>query len=134
MRATRPQVLLQGMVSQLTIHKSLIFCTKTEYQDIGNEILTMTKLFAGIVLNSSNTNITITLPTGASVYSSLLAIDQSIDWSVISSSLVTSGVSVGTIGSTDHGLFGNTWISPGTSARFRTRVSGVNIATTYRMS
>ena len=80
----------------------------------------------------------ITLPTGILTHAGIvggssnnLAIDQSIDWSVI-----TSGASLGTATfqtSTSHTLIGSGIVAIGVSARFRTRLSATNVDSTYRI-
>ena len=97
------------------------------------ETLTMTKLLTGILTNPNTTAFIINLPTGTSVNGSL-AINQSIDWSVINTGTITSTVTVGTTGSTGHTVIGNMVVAIGTSGAFRIRVSALNIAIPYRMS
>ena len=97
------------------------------------ETLTMTKLLTGILTNPNTTAFIINLPTGTSVNGSL-AINQSIDWSVINTGTITSTVTVGTTGSTGHTVIGNMVVAIGTSGAFRTRVSALNTAIPYRMS
>jgi hypothetical protein len=103
-------------------------------QDIGNETLTMAKLLKGILLNSSTTGITANLPSGSDVYNSLLAVGNSIDWTVISYGVNVSYCIIGTFGSANHGVFGDMYVAAGKSVTFRTRVASTTVATTYRIS
>ena len=58
--------------------------------------------------------------------------NQSIDWSVISSG---SSLGIATVqNNTAHSLIGSGTVAVGISARFRTRLSAANVAITYRIS
>ena len=65
------------------------------------------------------------------------AINQSVDWSIInqgtSSGIVTVRVT-DTTASAGHTVIGTMTVAIGTSAAFRTVITGLNAATTYRMS
>ena len=94
----------------------------------------MVKILTGILTNAYTTASTVTLPTGTAVYSSILAINQSIDWSLIHSGTATGTVTVVAAAASDHTVFGSMVVPIGTSGAFRTRVSALNVAITYRMS
>ena len=92
----------------------------------------MVRLLAGIIINNFTTASTLTLPTGTAVNSSLLTIDKSIDWSVINT-----GTSTGTVTITEatgQTVVGNKLLAIGTSGAFRTTLTALNTAITYRMS
>ena len=92
----------------------------------------MAKLLTGIITNFYTTPSTMTLPTGTIVYTSILAIHQSIDWSVINNGTVAGTVTV--LAASDHSVVGSMVVPIGTNGAFRTRVSALNVAITYRMS
>ena len=100
----------------------------------GNETLTISKILAGIITSTWTTAITLNLPTGSSVYNTLVALNLSTDWSIINTGTATGTVTVGTAGATGHSTYGNMAVAIGTSAAFRTAITGLNTATTYRMS
>ena len=61
-----------------------------------------------------------------------MAVDQSIDWSVINSG---SSLGIATFqNNTEHTLIGSGIVAIGVSARFRTRLSATNVDSTYRIS
>ena len=94
----------------------------------------MTKILTGIITNYYTSPLTITLPTGAIVYSNLPTIDRSVDWSVISLGAATGTVTFTATGVNGHTVVGNMLVPIGTSGLFRTKASDVNVAITYRMS
>ena len=94
----------------------------------------MVRLQTGIITNSFTTPSTIVFPTGTTVYTNLPTIDRSIDWSVINTGTSTGTITITATGIAGHTTVGNMLVAIGTSGAFRTRVSDVNVAITYRMS
>ena len=94
----------------------------------------MTQILTGIITNSYISPLTITLPNGTSVYSSLPTIDRSVDWSVINTGTSTGSITMSATGVVVHTTVGNMLVPIQTSAAFRTRVSALNTAITYRIS
>ena len=94
----------------------------------------MVRMLAGIIINSYTTVYSLALPTGTTVYSSLPTIDRSIDWSVINTGTISGTFTITTTGSTGHTTVGNMVVAIGTSGAFRTKISALNTAITYRMS
>ena len=92
----------------------------------------MARLLGGIIINTGTIASTLTLPTGTAVYNSLLTFDKSIDFSVINTGTGTGTVTI--TETTGHTAVGNKLISTNASARFRTRLTALNIAITYRIS
>ena len=94
----------------------------------------MPRMLAGIIINSFTTAYTLALPTGTTVYSSLPTIDRSIDWSLINTGTIAGTTTITTTGSTGHTTVGNMVVAIGTSGAFRTKITALNTAITYRMS
>ena len=94
----------------------------------------MVRMLSGIIINYFTTAYSLALPTGTTVYNNLLTIDRSIDWSVINIGTATGAFTITTTGSTDHTTVGNMVVAIGTSGAFRTKITALNTAITYRMS
>ena len=106
--------------------------THTASQTAGATRLTIAQLLNGIYEITQTAVVLLTLPTGTATYSGGFGVNQSIDWSVINT-----GTSVGTATvqqTTDHTLIGSGFVQKATSGQFRTRITALNTAITYRVS
>lgn len=76
--------------------------------------------------------ITLTLPTGTSMYAAMgsaLATGDSIEWSIVN----TGGFTTTVVTNTGNTVTGSMVVAAGTSARFLTLVTGANACATYRL-
>ena len=107
--------------------------THTALTPAGTTALTLAHLVNGIYQTTQTVAITLTLPTGTLIYGGGFGTNQSLDWTVINSGTVVAGATTVVI-NTGHSIVGNGLVSFGTSGRFRTRISALNTAVTYRLS
>jgi hypothetical protein len=101
--------------------------------------LSIAAILGGMVLVTSATFVGITLPSGASTHagmiggsSSTLAINQSLDWTIINTG--SSAGSITVLEGSGAGVVGSMVVPINTSARFRTRLGSTNQTYTYRLS
>ena len=101
-------------------------------EDIDNEYLTVAKLQTGLLIQDNMNAIRAFLPTGSSVYNSLLGFNSSIDWTVICSGVNVGSCTIDT--NANHAVVGNMYVAAGTSGMFRTRLFSTTNAITYRIA
>ena len=99
----------------------------------GATALTLAHLVNGIYQTTQTVAITLPLPTGTAMYAAGCGNNQSMDWTVINSGTVAAGTTTVQV-NTNHTLIGSGLVAFQTSCRFRTRISGLNTAVTYRIS
>lgn len=99
--------------------------------------LTIAELLTGIISVSNNVAVTLTLPTGsltdAGILNGLLPVNNAFDWVVINVGTVLGIVTIAA-GGASHSVFGLRTIPIASQATFRTRKTGTNIYTTYRIA
>ena len=113
--------------------------TQTASITPGSTALTMAHLVNGIYQRTQTAAVLLPLPTGTLTHTNIIggsgstiAIDQSIDWSVIH---IGSSLGAATVqATTAHTLIGSGLVAIGTSGRFRIRLSATNVAITYIIS
>jgi hypothetical protein len=130
-----------GLVKVFEILPTYVIATSKIYHQQANQAvltaagsttLTIAQIVVGIIQMTQAAVVTFVLPTGTLTYGGGFGIDQSIDWSVINT-----GSSLGAISVTagvGHSIVGSGSIAINTSARFRTRITLLNTAITYRLS
>ena len=106
--------------------------THVNSQSIGPITLTSSNLFNGIFEITQTVPVLLTLPTGTNMYNIGISIDQSIDWTVINTGTASGTATVQA--NTGHTMVGQGFIQKSLSGRFRTRITALNTAITYRLS
>ena len=113
--------------------------THTASATTGATILTIANIINGMYQITQTASVLLTLPTATLTHagiiggsSNTMAIDQSIDWTVINSG---SSLGVATVqNNTAHTLIGSGVVAIGISARVRTRLAAASVAISYRIS
>ena len=99
----------------------------------GTIILTIAQLLTGILQITQAAAVILQVPTGTLTYGGGFGIDQSIDWSVINT-----GSSLGVVSvqqsTAAHTIVGSGAVAIGTSGRYRTRITALNTAISYRIA
>ena len=95
--------------------------------------LSLAHLVIGIYQTTQTVAITLPLPVGTAIYNGGFGTNQSLDWSVINTGTVAAGTTT-VQQNTNHTLVGSGLVSFGTSGRFRTKISALNTAVTYRLA
>ena len=88
------------------------------------QTITIAQMFEHIILCTSSTVVTYTLPTGSNIHngmiggsSSTLAINQGFEWSIIKMSSSAGAVVISTSGSTNHSYYSNAALDVNKSGR-----------------
>lgn len=125
---------IDGNSGDVSIKSNLIQKQPAPANSNTSVTLTAANLLGRIVTGTPTAGINFTLPTGTLMDGALpsIAVDESVDWSVINLAAATHAITV--LAGTGHTVVGNMVVAANTSASFRSRKTAANTFVTYRVS